>query len=281
MTDNQHKNPDQLDEGNAVQAKTTKRLPKMLRIVIAVACAVLLLGGFFVLYSYKSKPNPIRKPAFQHLHFRMQLLVDNKPIDFSEKEFQTPAGHDVCTADLTKQPIHFHDGKDQMVHIHWDGMTGGLVLKYYGWNYVGGQHGTLGVRFDQLPKLVNVPIHGNTLPQIPSNDKFYVYIGDEHGYKEKSFDDFVHKDLENFFGEQSNLPTEETSWLNKIFPKAYAHGDEHAEGATVDASQEELKKINNLIGNVIIFVQKDKPSDKQVKDRFDKLAPLSLSTCAG
>jgi len=228
-------------------------------------------------------PADIRKPAFQHYHFRMQILVNGTSVDFASKEFQTPAGHDVCTAALTKQPIHFHDDKDQMVHIHWDGITGGQVLKYYGWNYIGGQHGSLGMRFDQLPKLVNVPIHGNSLPQIPDGDKFYVYVGDENGYKQKSFDDFTHQDLEKFFGKKSNLPENETSsLLDRLFPKAYAHGGhEHVEGDSVDANQEELKKINNLVGNVVIFVQKDKPNSDLIKDTFEHLAPLSLSTCAG
>ena len=262
--------------------KTGKRQNKVLKIAATLLGCLVILAGLFVAYAYVSTPATVRKPAFQHYHFRMQVLVDGKAVNFAEKAYQVPVGHDVCNADLTKQPIHFHDHKDQMVHIHWDGMTGGLVLKYYGWNYVGGLHGTLGMRFDSFPKLVNVPIHGNTLPQVKDGDKFYVYTGDENGYKEKSFDDFLHKDLEDFLGKKSNLPTDDgTSFLDKLFPKAYAHGDEAHDNTTAGTSQEELKKINNLLGNVVIFVQKDKPTDKQIKDRFDHLAPLSLSTCAG
>lgn len=262
--------------------KTGKRRHKIFKATLALIGCFVVLAGLFVLYAYTSTPAAIRKPAFQHYHFRMQILADGKAVNFAEKEYQVVAGKDVCAADLTKQPIHFHDNKDQMVHIHWDGMTGGLVLKYYGWNYVGGLHGTLGTRFDTFPKLINVPIHGNALPQVKDGDKFYVYVGDENGYKEKSFNDFLHKDLEDFFNKKSNLPTDEaTSFLDKLFPKAYAHGSEAHDDTTAGTSQEELKKINNLIGNVVIFVQKDKPSDKQIKDRFDHLTPLSLSTCAG
>lgn len=263
---------------------TVKRKPgKLLKIVLMLSSFVIGLTALLITYAYTTTPADIRKPAFQHYHFRMQILVNGSSVDFADKEFQTPAGHDVCTAALTKQPIHFHDDKDQMVHIHWDGITGGQVLKYYGWNYIGGQHGSLGMRFDQLPKLVNVPIHGNSLPQIPDGDKFYVYIGDENGYKQKSFDQFTHQDLEKFFGKKSNLPENETSsLLDKLFPKAYAHGGhEHVAGASVDPSQEELKKINNLIGNVVIFVQKDKPNSDLIKSAFDHLEPLSPSTCAG
>lgn len=258
---------------------------KLTRIILSFIGGIIALAGLFVLYAYLSTPSDIRKPAFQHYHFRMQVLVDGKAVNFAEKEFQTDLTKDVCSASLTNQPIHFHDDKDQMVHIHWDGITGGQVLKYYGWNYIGGQHGTLGFRFDKLPKLVNVPIHGNTLPTVPEGDTFYVYTGDEHSYKQQSWNDFLHQDFENFFDKKSNLPNsnESSSLLDKLFPKAYAHGaDEelHTIAAT-DVSDQELQKVNNLLGNVVIFVQKDKPTDKQVKDRFNKLAPLSLSTCAG
>jgi hypothetical protein len=267
----------------SIPKAANKRKSRIIRALATMSGLVVVIAGLFLMYAYFSTPTAIRKPAFQHYHFRMQVLVDGKAVNFAEKEFQTDTAKDVCSAQLTQQPIHFHDDKDQMVHIHWDGMTGGLVLKYYGWNYAGGLHGTLGFRFDNLPKLVNVPIHGNTLPTVPQGDKFYVYTGDEHSYKERTFDDFVHKDLEDFFGKKSNLPGgENTSFLGKLFPKAYAHGaDELAVPTSASVDQEELKRINNLIGNVVIFAQKDHPTDKQIKDRFNKLAPLSLSTCAG
>jgi hypothetical protein len=278
----------EIQEANPEHKASRWHKSKLRRIAITAVTGIVLLAGAFLAYAYFTTPGAIRKPTFQHYHFRMQLLVDGKPIDFSEKEFQVKAGSDVCTANLTQQPIHFHDNKDQMVHIHWDGVSGGMVLKYYGWNFIGGLHGTMGFRFDELPKLVNVPIHGNNLPAVPDGANFYVYTGDENSYKQKAWNDFVHKDLETFFGKKSNLPTdtESTSLLNKLFPKAYAHGDEeHAETlptvVNANLSQEELKQLNNLIGNVVIFVQKDKPSAKEVKARFDKLAPLPQSTCAG
>ena len=46
-------------------------------------------------------------------------------------------------------------------------------------------------------------------------------------------------------------------------------------------TEEELKQINNLIGNVVIFVQKNEPTNEQIKARFNKLEPLGLSVCGG
>jgi hypothetical protein len=44
-------------------------------------------------------------------------------------------------------------------------------------------------------------------------------------------------------------------------------------------SEEELTRINNVIGNVVIFTQEEEPTKEQVKARFDNLVPLHDSTC--
>jgi hypothetical protein len=199
----------------------------------------------------------------------MQIIVDNKPVNFASSQFQTAYSKTSCTADLPTEPIHFHDGKDQIVHIHWDSITGGELLKNYGWNYIGGSDKTLGYRFDRLPKISSVPIHGKVLPEI-NNQSFYIYTGDENGYKVRSFNDFINEDLEKFFNHPSSFPSSkpETGLANFFAPKAYAHGDE------------KLDKLNNLIGNIVIFVG-NKPSDQAIKERFTHLEPLSDSVCGG
>jgi hypothetical protein len=256
---------------------------KLWRIGISAFAGLVLVGAVFLLFAYRTTPAAIREPSFEHYHFRMQLLVDGEAVDFADKEYQTKITGDTCDIELAAEPIHFHDNKDQLAHIHWQGVSGGMVLKYYGWNFIGGLHGTMGFRFDQGPKLESVPIHGNSLPTISEDDEqFYVYTGDEDSYKQRSWDDFLSKDLEEFLGKKSSIPdTESTSLLDKLFPKAYAHGNEvHApDGSHMD--DDELKELNNLLGNVVIFVQKDKPTDKEVKARFNMLAPLPESSCAG
>jgi hypothetical protein len=255
----------------------------------ALWCVLLLvaivLSSFA--YAYQSSPAAIRNPQFEHLHFRMQIIVDGKAVNFADKKFQEGYSKDNCNADLTMHPIHFHDNKDQFVHVHWRNLTGGQVLKYYGWNYIGGVDGMLGYQFKSFPNLQTVPIHGMSLPKVPQGAQMYVYSGDEQHFTKRNFSDFTDQQLEKFFGAQSNVPRDETSLLDAFFPKASAHaGHEHnttiSSTTTTDPpSQESLQRINNLLGNVVIFSQKDKPTDQQVKDRFNNLAPLSESSCAG
>ncbi len=280
------KNSEAIDDTTPVKAKTGKR--KYIKAIALVVLALILIPASYAGYVYAVSPAVIREPKLEHYHFRMQILVNGKAEDFSSKGYQTGYAKDQCNANLPEQPIHFHDNKDQFTHIHWEGMTGGMVMKYYGWNYIGGMNNALGYKLDKLSDPQKVTTHGNYLTAVPKDAKFYVYTGDENSYKERSFDDWKNQDLEQFFNVTSNFPAHDinkgkTSLLDKVFPKAYAHGTENdADGNDgTETEQEKLTRINNLVGNVVIFVQKDKPTDQQIKDRFNKLLPLDDSTCGG
>lgn len=282
---------DEVIEGveNNEQKPTKKhKLGKRSKIVVALLVVAVLLPLSYAGYVYAASPDVIRKPKLEHYHFRMQVLVDGKAEDFSTQGYQTGYAKDQCNANLPEQPIHFHDNKDQFTHIHWEGMTGGMVMKYYGWDFIGGMKNALGYKLDNPKDPQKVTTHGNYLPAIPNDARFYIYTGDENGYQEKNFEDWKNQDLEQFFNKTSNFPAHEqnkqSSLLEKVFPKAYAHGgeDDGNDGEPGEETEEQkLTRINNMIGNIVIFVQKDKPSDQQIKERFNNLEPLTDSTCGG
>lgn len=277
--------------GEKEKLKPKRHFGKRKKILLIAIIFFALLPLSYAGYVYASSPDVIRNPKMEHYHFRTQILVNGKAEDFSTKAYQTGYAKDQCNSNLPEQPIHFHDNKDQFTHIHWEGMTGGMVMKYYGWNYIGGMNNALGYKLDNLKDPQKVTTHGNYLPAVPKDTTFYIYTGDENGYKERSFDDWKNQDLETFFNTTSNFPAHDinkgkSSLLDKVFPKAYAHGDEdhsttNAPSADTETNEQKLTRINNLIGNVVIFVQKDKPTDQQIKDRFNDLEPLSDSTCGG
>ena len=274
------------NKANSKRSLSKRALFKKLAVVILI---ILVAIGGYASYIYAVSPPVIRNPKLEHYHFRMQILVNGKAENFAEDKYQQDYANDQCNANLPEQPIHFHDKKDQFTHIHWEGMTGGMVLKYYGWNYIEGINNALGYKLDDLKDIQKVNTHGNFLPAIPNDMVPYVYTGDENGYRERNFNDFVKQDLEQFFGVTSNTPAhkinkrEQASLLDKLLPKANAHDTEDdADGNdTAETEKEQLTRINNLLGNVVIFAQKDKPTDQQIKDRFNKLEPLSDSTCGG
>jgi hypothetical protein len=267
-----------------------KRFGPRFKVVLMVVLTLVSMFIAYVIYIYAASPGVVREPKLEHYHFRMQILVDGKAENFADKKYQTGYIKDQCNANLPEQPIHFHDNKDQFTHIHWEGMTGGMVLKYYGWDFIGGLNDALGYKLDDLSDIQKVTTHGDYLPKTASHTNFYTYTGDEKGYKERSFEDFKRQDLEQFFGKTSNMPAHEmnkngeTSFIDSLFPTAYAHGSEDHNMPTspkTETEEEKLTRINNLIGNVVIFAQKDKPTDQQIKERFSNLAPLTDSTCGG
>lgn len=274
------------DDKKGLQEKSGKPLRFNKKIAIysaSLLAAVVVLAGGIYGYLYASTPEHIRKPTYQHYHFRTQILVDGKAVDFSKDEFQKETvASTTCSAAVGGVPIDFHDKMDQLTHVHWAGMTGGEFLKDFGWNYIGGDDDLLGRRYDAglIPKPVK--IYGKLLPTAPDDTNFYVYVGDKNSYQQKSWSDFLNKDLETFFGKKSNVGHSEEVTTNTVldwlFPKAYAHGgvmDEHPSSK----SEEELTRINNMVGNVVIFAQEKEPTKDQIKARFDNLVPLHDSTC--
>lgn len=263
-------------------------LRKGVAAAITILSVTFLIIGSYSAYIFASSPSVIRSPKLEHYHFRMQVLFNGKAENFSEDKYQQDYAKDQCNAALPEQPIHFHDKKDQFTHIHWEGMTGGMVMKYYGWNYIGGLDKALGYKLDNLKDVQKITTHGEFLPAVPADAQFYIYTGNEKNYTEKSFNDWKNQDLEDFFETTSNFPAhkqnKQSSFIiNKLFPTAFAHGTaDDADGDDGSESQEEkLTRINNLLGNVVIFVQKDKPTDQQIKERFNDLQPLTDSTCGG
>jgi len=270
------------------EIKSTSKLRQLGIPFAGVVAAILLVAGGFYGYLYASTPSHLRNPEFEHYHLRTQIVVDGESVDFSHNEFQEEYDANSCSAEITGQPIDFHDDQDQMAHVHWSGITGGEFLKFYGWNLIGGEDDSLGRRYDQgMMRMHHIDTAGNLLPVIPDDANFYVYIGDADSYEQKDWDTFLSEDLEDFMGKKSYLNTDdETSFnpLDLFTQKAYAHGgevDEHSEPIEGEEDEARLERINNLIGNVVIFVQNEEPTDEQIKDRFNNLTPLHDSVCGG
>lgn len=244
-----------------------------------IAAGVILGIAAFLLFAYIVSPAAIRNPKFEHAHFRMQLVIDKETVNFGNDKYQTPYEEGVCADGLTDVPIHFHDNKNQFVHLHWKDMTGGLVLKNYGWDLIGGPNSLLGYRLDGLPKVSSVPIHDDVLPAMPEDSRFWIYSGNAESYEERSREEFINQDFETFFGKESLLGgEEELTLLDRVFPKAMAHeGEDHGN----QPAEADLQLINNLLGDVVIFVQKDAPSDEEIRKHFTNLEPLGESTCGG
>ena len=277
------------------ETKTTSPRSKLWsRLALAFGATVFIVALIYG-WLFTTTPAAVRLPQLEHAHIRFQLVVDGQPVNFGDDKFQTHYAQ-ACSDNISPEPIHFHDGKDQFLHLHWKNVTGGLVLKNYGMNFIGGADDTLGYRFDASLLPTRVPIHGKDLPVLPAGAQPWVYTGDANSPKERSTLEFLNQDFETFLDTKSSV--NQTSWLDRLlFTKAVAHdGEEHdtpAEATQHEAQtpaattagpvkdQAELARIQNMLGNVVVFVQKDKPADTQVTQRFNNFLPIPESSCGG
>jgi len=250
---------------------------KNLKLFILILVSILIAVGSYFGYSYFAQANQKDIVAAHH-HFRMQLIIEGQYIDLSQDEFQEDYEKGSCSAELPKTPIHLHDGVDQIVHIHWDKIKGGQVLKYYGLNLIDKNNEILEYQPSKDIKLNKVEIKGDLIPSPNETSTFWVYTGKKDEYKKRDLQDFLVQDLETFFDKKSTLTQqrEELKEINyNLFKsiKADADSGKHSEG--------ELEEIQNLIGNVVIFVQENEPTDQEIRDRFNQLTPLGDSVCGG
>lgn len=278
-----------ITEGNQVPAK--KNINKIINNIIkylgsAILTFVVLILGF----SFLITPENFRAPISDHSHIRMQYIYHGQAENFGSTKYQVDYVKDICSGAITESPIHFHDQKDQLVHLHWQGVTGGQILKFYGLNYISGLDGYMGIKMDEFKnfKLVLLPIHSQSLPKPQTKDNLFVYVGSADKYELKDTQKFINQSLETFLNKESTYKrytsSIETSKVgvagifSSISLSAYAHSDETG---TTPHTDEELKEVNNLLGDIIIFVQEKEPSSEEIVKRFNNLEPLSKSVCGG
>lgn len=251
-------------------------------LIVSIVLVIISVGLLYTAQVFTLTPAHIRSPQVDHYHMRMQLFVDGEYIDFGQDKFQETYTPGQCTDGLTDTPIHFHDNKDQYVHIHWDGITGGEVLKYYGINRINGLNNGLGYRTDLgiVPKKVGVHTY-----LIPDNNKtIHMYQVAENGtITKRDTNDFLEQDLETFFGVKSSITlqredAERFAFLPRVTPNVYAH-EEKTQPST--KSDSELRKLNDLLGDVIIFLQDEEPPLDVVAQYGNNFIELDESTCGG
>jgi hypothetical protein len=257
---------------------------------LGVLLALIIISFSFVFFT---TPTSIAFPKKDHYHFRSQVIIDGALQNFSDPQFQAPLVDGLCDGTLSPQPFHFHDKKNQIAHVHWQGVTGGQWLKFYGYNQIGGNNNDLGLRLDKLfawpMNFETVPVYNQEFAKAKTTT-LWVFKGDETGFSKASTSDFLSKDLNEFFGKYSEgRKLQSSNTLTAFAHNGVDDGDGNPNDVrTVNSSSTsstltkgQLEKLNDFVGNVVIFIQKDEPTQEQVKERFNNLEPLSDSVCGG
>jgi hypothetical protein len=238
---------------------------------------IISLTLLFTFTTIISRPH-LNIPKLAHYHLRLQVFIDNQAIDFSQPSYQQEYSKDSCNAKLTSEPLHFHDTNGQLLHVHWQGITGGEVLKYYGINQIGGLQDILGYRFDTFPQITPINTKATTISRSNTNDTIHVYIGKQDGYYKASGVDFLFKDLELFL-KKSKKRTQDEQLKASSFTSISTLAESNE--ITSSISETELNEINELIGNVVVFIEPNEPKSEDIQKAFNNLTPLTASVCGG
>jgi hypothetical protein len=215
-------------------------------VVISLLCVlgVSIFSLWYYNVLYIQTPDNIRNPRIAHEHFRLQLIIDSQKIDFSKPPFQEPtpksSSISVCTIGLTKEPMHFHDKKDQIIHLHWAKITGGQILKYYGLNYVDNNDSILGWQLKNNSKMPKA-LKTKDL-RLGKTKKLWVYTGDENSYQSRNSKDFLNQTIKKFFAKENQSGTD-------------------------------------ILGNVAVFVQETEPSNQDIQNKFQNLVEYEDGSC--
>lgn len=239
---------------------------------------------------------------------RCSSELTSEPFSFRKNKDQIV---DVHWAGQSNDPIE----KILTGKVSTGGVTGGQILKSYGLNLIGGSDDVIGYRLDELfqmpPKIHPIQRFTKAIPEIPESNKFWVYTGDEIDegrveYRFREWNDFIWTPVEEFLAadtpiEQTINQNQQSSQSSKISLnslesiiqnltslKAFAQDEElimEAKTAQIDANfpvspeKIRLEKVNNFIGNVVIFSQRKEPTATQINEKFLNLEPLDEMKC--
>jgi hypothetical protein len=248
-------------------------------VVSVIAVSTIVLAAYFIFNAVISRPhlnNPV--PTFYQL--RMQLVIDNNMVNFSENSFQVSSNDETCSETITKEPFYVAKNKSQLIKVRWEGLTGGEIIKYFGLNYIGGFDDILGFRFDAFPAVSKINTHGKNLNIPKKEDNMYIYKGNRLDYTKVTTQDFLYKDLELILKKskirQKHDENKVNRWFDNIFVSAEGNNEISLQPQYTDG---QLNEINDLIGNIVVFIQDQEPTSDQVADRFANLEPLDANAC--
>ena len=223
-------------------------------------------------------PKHLKNPSLDHQHLRLKLLVNGKRIDFGSQEYQKEFDKSICDNKLSSEPFHFHDNLDQYLHLHWKGLTGGDMLTYLNINNkLRANLRTLAFRFDYFPQLQRIRTLEPKL-DIEKGSSIQIYF---RGYQQEQISKI---NIDMF---KSTAITDLNKKVYSAYNKneanntnvAYAHeGEDDSDNQAVDS---EKQKIESLLGDFVIVINKEEIKDNELKQLFTDWIDIPESVCGG
>lgn len=239
--------------------------------------------------------NNITFPKTTHTHAMIKFYNNGSIYKTNLFNAMSPSDQTLCSGLITSEPIHFHDNVEDIIHLHWDNITGGQVLKYLGANYIGGFNNLMGIRLDRLNKYKITPIYTKDKalkPYPESLVKIYIKKVSSTNYEKVSLSDFIKLELSSL--DPSYKPTAINNNIlsnpkNYLWSKARAHNDEgdlDGDGSSSNSSQSKASKPSSLssvaLPHILFYTnQVDDISEEQLQKDDASFTSTIDSQCNG
>jgi hypothetical protein len=242
-------------------------------VLFLLLISIISTVGLFSFTTFVSRPH-FNSPQFTNYHLRLQLVFNGQLSPFINQTTQEINEFKVCDLGLITKPVYQNSFNSHLFRVNWEGITGGEILKYYGLNLVGGSDDTLGYRFNGFsrPQVIQTL---KALDLKPSKQqKTFVYQNRQDGYTKIDPLDFLFKDIE-LVVKKSNirLQREQSQPKSVLGVRAFAQSEK-----PVVQQQEFESKLSldyDLIGNVVVFISDEEPTEEKIIDRFNNFIPLN------
>ena len=113
---------------------------------------------------------------------------------------------------------------------------------------------------------------------ISNNIQAQAHNGEEHKTLDEATRHAMETKEKELTSERNNQPISATIQLNSSSISSISPQNLETKPQT---SLEELKSINNFLGDVVIFVQQSEPTNEQIQTRFQSMIKLEKSVCGG
>ena len=244
---------------------------------ICIVCITVLLGVIFLSYTVISRPHLI-KPVATFFKLKMRIHYQKTPLELTQNDI-TDQSNSNCNLVVTEKPFYLDKDKKNVVQVRWEGMTGGELLKYYGFNYLSGLNDLIGVQY-RGPFDIK-PIRPLSISKPTASDILYVYTGSGKDFKLLNSQNFLYQDLENTL-KKSRLRTKREKESSKLTLYTISVSGEESLGLALkpQLTDGQLNDINNILGSLEIFIQQDAPSNTDIINSFNSMERLSSESCS-
>ena len=121
---------------------------------------------------------------------------------------------------------------------------------------------------------------------VSNNIQLQAHDGEEHKTLDEATKHAMETKERELTSERNNQPISQvvstnSSNINSISSQNILPKLDNKTEPKPETSLEELKSINNFLGDVVIFVQQSEPTNEQIKTRFQSMIKLEKSVCGG